>query len=403
MGAEPVVRMMKEMSVILVALTLGISGHGNATASTSAETRGSHVGAHQIPLESGGDSVPVETLYKVTLGLGAAQDVIGAVHAVRRVPGATIVYASHSLSEYNKESGKQQLEPMDFLGESAGYMSSAMLFLPENGEYYFPLRGEDGKCLCPNSGAVSLLREDVSDYNDTGSFDDGVWSFAIAFPPLPVDIDKVDLSIPGNGQMLRDMPIGEGPLEPMSHVPDEYIPDLFKYLQRVETNGWPFIPDEGYFARTEEPSASTELGVDPYTPLRGKVIEYMGQAEKGLGVREDAAGADYTLAADVAFDFDSSNLTPTAEEVIQDVSNRIGQENSTKVKVVGHTDDQGSDEYNIKLSKDRAQAVMDRLKTAHPQVEFNAEGVGESQPVADNSTDLGRSRNRRVVIEVISE
>jgi outer membrane protein OmpA-like peptidoglycan-associated protein len=69
------------------------------------------------------------------------------------------------------------------------------------------------------------------------------------------------------------------------------------------------------------------------------------------------------------------------------------------VRVVGHTDSTGSDAINNPLSLDRAQAVRDYL-TRHGVAggRIEVEGVGERQPVADNSTAEGRARNRRVEI-----
>jgi OOP family OmpA-OmpF porin len=69
--------------------------------------------------------------------------------------------------------------------------------------------------------------------------------------------------------------------------------------------------------------------------------------------------------------------------------------------VIGHTDSRGSEEYNMALSKGRAQAVADHLLTQDPSRSqfIKVVGRGESEPVASNDTDEGRTMNRRVVIE----
>ncbi|MBT8072380.1 MAG: OmpA family protein, partial [Xanthomonadales bacterium] len=69
----------------------------------------------------------------------------------------------------------------------------------------------------------------------------------------------------------------------------------------------------------------------------------------------------------------------------------------TKVEVAGHTDSQGSAEYNLGLSERRAQAVADYLIANGANAgNITVKGYGESNPVADNGTKEGRAANRRV-------
>ena len=71
------------------------------------------------------------------------------------------------------------------------------------------------------------------------------------------------------------------------------------------------------------------------------------------------------------------------------------------LSIVGHTDNVGSDEYNQKLSEDRAEAVKSYLvKKGVGEISITAEGKGESEPIADNNTSEGRDKNRRVVFSV---
>jgi len=70
------------------------------------------------------------------------------------------------------------------------------------------------------------------------------------------------------------------------------------------------------------------------------------------------------------------------------------------VDVVGHTDSVGPEAYNDKLSLRRAEAVITYLRSIGVEVDLNAIGKGEFEPVADNSTDEGRAQNRRVVIDI---
>ena len=71
----------------------------------------------------------------------------------------------------------------------------------------------------------------------------------------------------------------------------------------------------------------------------------------------------------------------------------------TTVRIIGHTDSQGSDAINNPLSKDRADAVRDYLVAQGvPATRISTAGRGEHQPIADNATAEGRAKNRRVEI-----
>ena len=74
---------------------------------------------------------------------------------------------------------------------------------------------------------------------------------------------------------------------------------------------------------------------------------------------------------------------------------------SFSLLIVGHTDSQGDEAYNQRLSEDRAEAVKSYLiKKGVGEISITAEGKGESEPIADNNTTEGREKNRRVVFSV---
>jgi OOP family OmpA-OmpF porin len=114
------------------------------------------------------------------------------------------------------------------------------------------------------------------------------------------------------------------------------------------------------------------------------------------------AATKVTYAADAFFDFDKSVLKPEGKAKLDDLVGKIKGINLEVIIAVGHADAVGGDAYNQRLSVRRADAVKNYLVTKG--VERNrvyTEGKGEKQPVADNKTAEGRSKNRRVEIEVV--
>lgn len=101
----------------------------------------------------------------------------------------------------------------------------------------------------------------------------------------------------------------------------------------------------------------------------------------------------------VLFDFNKATLQPASDAVLQQVANLLVANKTLKLEVQGHTDNVGNDAYNQKLSEDRAHSVVVWL-TAHgvAAARLASKGFGKTMPVADNSTEAGRAKNRRVEI-----
>ncbi len=125
---------------------------------------------------------------------------------------------------------------------------------------------------------------------------------------------------------------------------------------------------------------------------------------EGTGVSVTRMGDNITLnmPGNVTFATDSSDLSPAFFDVLNSVGKVLGEFEQTVVEVAGHTDSTGSDSYNQSLSERRAQSVS-RYLTAQgviPQRVITV-GMGESRPVADNTTAAGRQANRRVEITMV--
>jgi OOP family OmpA-OmpF porin len=110
-----------------------------------------------------------------------------------------------------------------------------------------------------------------------------------------------------------------------------------------------------------------------------------------------------TIKAEALFDFDKSDLKPEGKAAVHDLDADIKTKGAQviDINVVGHTDSIGTEEYNQALSLRRATAVKDYMVSEgiDPGI-IDVSGMGESDPVADNSTKAGRAQNRRVEISV---
>jgi OmpA-OmpF porin, OOP family len=100
----------------------------------------------------------------------------------------------------------------------------------------------------------------------------------------------------------------------------------------------------------------------------------------------------------IYFDFNKSDVKPESEPALQEISKLLSGNPNLKVFIVGHTDNIGGVDFNMKLSQARADAVVKVLTTKYkvnPQ-RLKAYGVGQLAPVAPNKTEEGRAKNRRV-------
>lgn len=110
------------------------------------------------------------------------------------------------------------------------------------------------------------------------------------------------------------------------------------------------------------------------------------------------------LSADVLFDVAKYNLKDEAKEAIEDLANRITQVGMAEIIVEGHTDSDGSELYNLRLSKQRAESVLERLETLltnRGTYEIKTEAYGLTRPRATNETKEGKQLNRRVELIVL--
>ncbi|MBP1752121.1 MAG: rane protein, partial [Geobacteraceae bacterium] len=122
---------------------------------------------------------------------------------------------------------------------------------------------------------------------------------------------------------------------------------------------------------------------------------------EGASVQRNMDMLAVTFKSDVLFPYDSYSLKPGSYDELGRVAKVLNQYPQTNITVAGHTDDKGSEEYNQTLSEKRADVVKNALAGmgVNPS-RMTAVGHGESKPVADNTTEVGRQLNRRVEIVI---
>jgi outer membrane protein OmpA-like peptidoglycan-associated protein len=131
--------------------------------------------------------------------------------------------------------------------------------------------------------------------------------------------------------------------------------------------------------------------------------QLLDQFNSILQTRDTARGLIVNM-SDVLFDTARYTLKPGAREKLAKVSGIILGHPGLKIAVEGHTDSVGGDEYNMRLSENRASAVRDFLTAQGvPAASVTSQGFGKTMPVADNATAAGRQQNRRVELVVSGE
>ena len=120
--------------------------------------------------------------------------------------------------------------------------------------------------------------------------------------------------------------------------------------------------------------------------LRSRDSESCRQAVNGLLEQES-----------ILFDTNKNTILPESEPVLDRMAEVLGSCASSRFEIAGHTDSRASDEYNLRLSQARAEAVLVALRERGVETEgFVARGYGEQNPIASNATAEGMARNRRV-------
>ena len=199
-------------------------------------------------------------------------------------------------------------------------------------------------------------------------------------------------------------PISDNGLKVRAEV--RYFRDFFA----GDMNDWQF--GIGLSIPLHCPPVATPVAAPPPPPPTQEIINTDSDGDGVLdqndrcpntlpGAEVDEFGcviADQTITLEnIQFELNSAKLTPRAEASLNSVVQALRDQSNTQVEVAGHTDSQGDDGYNLRLSGLRAEAVRRYLvQNGISASRITAKGYGETQPVASNATKAGRAQNRRV-------
>ncbi len=159
-------------------------------------------------------------------------------------------------------------------------------------------------------------------------------------------------------------------------------------------------------------SGNTALGAILGAAIGGAAGAYIGdymdkQAEEierdiaGAKVERVGEGIKITFDSGIMFDVNKASLKQASRDNLEKLAVILNKYEDTNILLEGHTDATGSDEYNLDLSRQRAQSVSNHLASVGVNAtRFTIMGYGESQPVGDNETDDGRQQNRRVEVAI---
>ena len=312
-------------------------------------------------------------------------------------------------------SGGVQISPNDWLDDQAKGVSNDMFFTAMGGISYsflteFDTDGDgvvDSKDMCANTPAGIKVDEFGCPFD---SDNDGV----------PDYLDECDGTPQGAPVDKNGCPSDID----KDGVPDytDLCPDTSPGI-KVDDYGCPFDADGDGVPDYIDlcPDTPYEVDVDKYgcpmdEDLDG-VPDHLDQCPGTLpGVQVDEKGCEIVitppptgvsldklvLSSETSFEFNSAQLKPAAFPELDNLLAEMKKSPMSRWRIDGHTDNVGSEDGNLKMSKMRAESVLNYfVSRGIPQGRFETVGMGSKSPVADNKTPEGRAKNRRVEIKRI--
>ena len=194
--------------------------------------------------------------------------------------------------------------------------------------------------------------------------------------------------------------------------------NLQEQLYNREFNGLNKLPsgakdpgdDEFYYLAAKKKIDNKDIYIVVYTGFERGSLEITFDAievqsiEKGLvsvkDLETDISQNGHIAIYDIHFDTAKSVIKPESSDALKNIAEYLNANPNKKYLIVGHTDNTGNFDANMKLSLDRAKSVMNELVTKYgvKQEQLKAYGDGQTAPITTNKTDEGKAKNRRVEI-----
>lgn len=131
--------------------------------------------------------------------------------------------------------------------------------------------------------------------------------------------------------------------------------------------------------------------------------EELAQSLKDAEIQRLGEGIAIIFDSGLLFGFDSSVLQSTSKGNLSQLANSLKQYPDSDIIIVGHTDNKGSEQYNLSLSNQRSDAAKTYLiSQGVPSSRIQARGRGELEPVGNNDEETGRDQNRRIEVAIIA-
>jgi outer membrane protein OmpA-like peptidoglycan-associated protein len=186
---------------------------------------------------------------------------------------------------------------------------------------------------------------------------------------------------------------------------DEQI--LRNYINAIKKVGGTLVYKEWRNAYIKIKKNNKVTWIRVYTGGGGKeyyltIIEEQSMVQEVVAdanaMAQDISTIGHVVVYGIYFDFDKTDVKPESAQALEEIAKLLKQNNNLKLYVVGHTDNVGDFDYNMKLSQGRADAVVKKLIADYGINEnmLKSYGIGPLSPVASNKTEEGQTLNRRV-------
>ena len=177
---------------------------------------------------------------------------------------------------------------------------------------------------------------------------------------------------------------------------------LVKIVNEDEYNTWLSAQKSYYLTSVRNTDEDPFKGKNVKIELESKAIELESNLRKALDT--SANSGSRTLVLDnIYFETGASTLSNDSEYALNVISKAFTKYPNLKVEVSGHSDNVGEPASNLTLSQERANSVKNYLTSKGANSgSINAIGMGQNRPIADNSTDEGKAKNRRIEFKILS-